>query len=319
MGAQALSSRAIIGALAKTIEETAEASWIGEVSMFNGNANQEIENYRFLGNTAKMREWSGPRQAKGLQDFGVLVASKEYEDTLEVKRRELYLDKTSQVMLRVNELAVGARRHWAQLLSPLLANGATSAATYGTTATYDGVNFFGNTHRESQSNLVASSAANPARPTTSEMMTSILQCIETFYSFIDEQKEPINEGLSGIRVIAPTKYLGPLSGALNAMTVVSSGGSVTDNVLRSIEGVTVRGSINQRLDAGLGAANKMVVCRADSAIKPFIRQEEEGLVIDAIAEGSEEEVKNNRHLYGVRATRGVGYGRWEHALLVTFS
>ena len=40
---------------------------------------------------------------------------------------------------------------------------------------------------------------------------------------------------------------------------------------------------------------------------------------NADAEGSEEEIKNNRHLYGIRATRGVGYGLWEHAVEVTFA
>ncbi|MBI5872985.1 MAG: Mu-like prophage major head subunit gpT family protein, partial [Candidatus Omnitrophica bacterium] len=39
----------------------------------------------------------------------------------------------------------------------------------------------------------------------------------------------------------------------------------------------------------------------------------------AIAEGSEEEFKNNRHLYGVKASRNVGYGYWQQAVHCTLS
>ena len=33
-----------------------------------------------------------------------------------------------------------------------------------------------------------------------------------------------------------------------------------------------------------------------------------------IAEGSEEEFKNDRHLYGIKAIRNVGYGYWQKSL-----
>jgi phage major head subunit gpT-like protein len=44
--------------------------------------------------------------------------------------------------------------------------------------------------------------------------------------------------------------------------------------------------------------------------------EEQGITVDALAEGSEEEFKNRRHLYGVTAIRNVGYGYWQHGCLV---
>jgi phage major head subunit gpT-like protein len=318
MGAQSLSSRAIVGSLIKRIEEATVASWVGDVSWLNADANQEIETYKWLGEVPSLREWTGGRQAHGLKDFGVAIESKEYEATLEVLRRELRLDKTGQIDIRIGELAAGAARHWAQLLSPLIANGAASAATYGTSSTYDGVDFFGNGHRDSQDNEIGATAATAARPTTAEMVTGILVAVEAMMGFTDEQGEPANEGLSSIHIMGPTKYWGPLQGALRSLIIQGSGGSI-DNVLTQMEGITFSGSTNTRLDASFGASNKMAVFRTDNLVKPFIRQEEDGLVVDAIAEGSEEEIKNNRHLYGIRATRGVGYGLWEHAVEVTFA
>ena len=59
--------------------------------------------------------------------------------------------------------------------------------------------------------------------------------------------------------------------------------------------------------------------RSDSETKPFIMQEEAGVQVSALAEGSEEAFKNKRHLYGVSATRNVGYGFWQHGAHATFS
>ena len=45
---------------------------------------------------------------------------------------------------------------------------------------------------------------------------------------------------------------------------------------------------------------------------------EEDVTVQSLAEGSEEEVKNNRHLYGVKKIANAGYGYWQHACQVVF-
>jgi hypothetical protein len=57
----------------------------------------------------------------------------------------------------------------------------------------------------------------------------------------------------------------------------------------------------------------------EANIKALIRQEEEPISIAAIAEGSELEFRENKHQYGVKAIRNVGYGYWQHACLYTFT
>jgi phage major head subunit gpT-like protein len=64
---------------------------------------------------------------------------------------------------------------------------------------------------------------------------------------------------------------------------------------------------------------KFAVFRTDSMTRAFIRQEEEPITMDAIAEGSEEEFKNKRHLYGVKASRNVGFGFWQDGCLITLT
>ena len=44
-----------------------------------------------------------------------------------------------------------------------------------------------------------------------------------------------------------------------------------------------------------------------------------GVTVDAVAEGSETEFKEKKHLYGVKAIRNVGYGYWQRACYVTMT
>ena len=62
---------------------------------------------------------------------------------------------------------------------------------------------------------------------------------------------------------------------------------------------------------------KFATFRTDAETKALIRQEEEAVSMSAIAEGSETEFKEKKHLYGVKAIRNVGYGYWQRACLVT--
>ena len=83
----------------------------------------------------------------------------------------------------------------------------------------------------------------------------------------------------------------------------------------NLGGFSYQIAINPRLTW----TTKFALFRADGGVSPFIRQEEESLQISALAEGSEEEFKNDRHLYGIKAMRNVGFGYWQKACLVTFT
>jgi phage major head subunit gpT-like protein len=63
--------------------------------------------------------------------------------------------------------------------------------------------------------------------------------------------------------------------------------------------------------------NQFAVFRTDAEVKPFIRQEEEGITVAAKAEGSEFEFDQDKHQYGIKAIRNVGYGYWQTGCLVT--
>lgn len=309
MGASGLGSRAIIGSFYNKLNQDLGQSWIPGVSMFF-DSNQESETYKWLGMSPAMREWIGGRNAVGFRENGITIINKKYESTMEVLVDEIRRDKTGQVMLRVAEQARRANGHWAKLLTALLIAGETTGGEC-----YDGQYFFDTDHSEgdsgSQDNDLTGAAATNAQPTVTEMADAIMACVAAILGFKDDQGEPMNEGASQFRVMVPTVYMGPAAGALNN-DFISSGNS---NTLTTLEGFQFRLTVNPRLTSGA----KFYVFREDGDTKALIRQEEEPITVSAVAEGSELEFNEDKHHYGIKAIRNVGYGYWQHACLYTFT
>lgn len=302
-----LSSRAIIGSFYHALSVNSGASWVGPTSMLF-NSDQESETYKWLGQSPAVREWVGGRNAKGFTENGLTIVNKKYEATLEVPVDWMRRDKTGQLMLRINELAGRTNSHWASLLSTLILNGEA-------TTCYDGQYFFDTDHSEgssgSQSNDLTFAAATGTVPTTTEFADSLLAAIAAIVGFKDDQGEPMNEDANSFLVMAPINMLATARAAAGAQYLING---VSNPVLSQNDfNVTVVGN------ARLTNTDRYYVFRTDGDVAPFIRQEEEGVTISAIAEGSELEFNDDVHHYGVKAIRNVGYGYWQKSCLTTFT
>lgn len=309
MSAKFLSSRDIIGSFLMRLSQAVGAEWINPLSMLF-QSSQESETYKWLGMAPAMREWVGGRNAKGFRENGITIDNLEFEATMEVLVKELRRDKWGQILIRINEMADRTNAHWAKLLSQLIINGES-------TVCYDGQYFFDTDHSEgdsgSQSNDIGASASSPTAPTAAEMETAIFAAIAKILSFKDDQGEPLNDGANAFHVMVPVPFLGASMAAVKSGTIVDGSGSRQNTLAASGFSLTV--GVNPRLTW----TTKIATFRTDGNVKPFIRQEEEPVKIDSISEGSELEFNENKHHYGVKATRNVGYGYWQHACLTTFS
>lgn len=320
MSAKALSSRAIIGTYFKRLALLDGSTWIDNVSMMI-NSDQESEEYRWLGQIPTMREWIGGRQAKGFSDETITITNRHYEATLEVLTRELRLDKTGQVLIRIAELARRTNSHWASLLTTLIDDGIS-------TACYDGQFFFDVDHQEgnnvdNQSNDIdVDISALPTTvhgvvtaPSVEEMQLSITQGIQQIVGFLDNENEPMNEDAKSFMVMVPLALWSVTQAAL-ANPMLATGASQT-----SLQGLTefaVKGVANVRLDnVPTPWDDSFAIFRTDGDVKPLIRQQETPVQMKAIAEGSELEFNEDKHHYGVDTWRNVGYGFWQHAVYVT--
>lgn len=313
MGAKSLGSRAIIGEFYLRLEQDLGATWVPQVSMMF-QSDQESEEYKWLGMAPAMREWIGGRQAKGFRENGIVIANKKYESTMEVPVDWLRRDKTGQIMVRIAEQTERANAHWAKLLNQLILDGET-------TKCYDDQFFFDTDHSEgdsgTQDNDIAVDITTTTAPTTGEMETAILKAIQQIIGFKDDQGEPMNENAQRFLVMVPVPFMSAAAAALGSSIIVDASTSRSNTILTlsSMAGFQVGLAVTPRLTW----TTKFAVFRADGQLSAFIRQEEEDILVSALAEGSEEEFKNDRHLYGIKAVRNVGYGYWQKSCLVTFT
>lgn len=314
---QTLSDRAIIGQFFNRLAVLTGASWIDKISMYF-QSDQAIETYPWLGMVPAMREWIGGRNAKGLREYGLTVANKDFEATLEILTKDKRRDKSGQVMVRVNELAQRTVTHWASLLSTLIVNGETGQC-------YDDQYFFDTDHTDgdsgAQSNLIdVDISALPAsvhggvvtNPSVEEFSLAVLEAIKQIVSFVDDQGEPMNESASQFLVMTPVSLMSQARLAL-VQDLIGYGAS---NVLKSSSDFNIEVVSNARLSSW---TDSFAVFRTDGDTKPLIRQEEETVQFDAIGEGSETEIMTGKNYYCVSASRNVGYGYWQHAVKVTMT
>lgn len=315
MSLNELSSRAIIGLYYKRLEQKTGMDWVEAISNYF-TSDQESETYKWLGQVPVMREWIGGRQAKGFSTNGLTIENKHFEGTLEIPVKDLRRDKTGQIEVRINELADRTNSHWAQLLSKLLINAES-------TVCYDGQYYFDTDHKDGQSGVQSNKiqldltgfvdqidggkVGVVASPSEAALRLAILKTIQQILSFKDDQGEPMNENAAQFLVVVPTALWYVAKAAVSVPLTV--GGST--NAVKVLDEVNISIAQNPRLTW----SDKFAVFRTDSSIKPFIRQEEEGIKLKAIAEGSELEFKHSKHWYGVDTWRNVGYGFWQHACL----
>ncbi len=307
-----LSSRAIIGRFFQRLEVVQAQSWVNQIGMYF-SSDQESETYKWLGQSPAMREWIGGRHAKGFRENGITIANKKFEATLTVPVDWLRRDKTGQLQVRIDELVGRTVTHWGSLLSSLILAGESAAC-------YDGQFYFDTDHSEgdsgAQSNdITVDISAAPASvhgsttaPSPEEVRAMVLAGAQQVLGLKDDTGEPMNEAARNFLVMVPTPYWSAAAAAL-ANPVLGGGDT---NVLTNLDGYGFGLAVNPRLTW----TDKIAVFRTDGSAKPFILQEEEGVRVSAIAEGSELEFDQDEHRYGVKALRNVGYGYWQHACLV---
>lgn len=313
-----ITTKEIIGRFYMALEQDLGTNWITKLGA-KVPSNQETESYGWLGHVPQMREKVGGKQAQELRASDYTLTNKEYEATIPIDVADRRRDKTGQIEIRINELARRANAHWNKLVSTLVKNG--DGAGY---ECYDGQYFFDTDHSEGDSGTQVNAVTNShvsqldvstaASPTPDEMSKAILGIITYMMGYKDDRGEYINENASEFLVMCPATQI--YSSALQAVRDkrLDTGSGTRDNLVVTGD-FNVDVVINPRLDY----TTEFVVFRTDASAKPFILQEEVPLTMSALAEGSEEEFHNGRHLFSVEATRAAGFGFWQYACKGTLS
>jgi phage major head subunit gpT-like protein len=307
-----LQSQDIIPLIVSGLDTPGDA-WVADLSM-NVQSDKDSEKYVWLGTAPMLREWIGGRQPKTLREINYTVPNKEFEATLEIPTDWIRRDKTGLIMMRVNQLIESARNHDAELLSTLI-NAADSALCY------DGQYFFDTDHSEgssgSQSNSISVDITTTTAPTPAEFETAILNATTALLGFKDDQGRPTNASAKRFTIMVPVPFMKAASTALGSNIIVD-GGAARNNQIMSVgmvNGFSYELVVNPRLTW----TTKFAMFRKDAILSPFVKQIEVDTTVSALAEGSEEEFKNKRHLYGVNRSMNFGCGDWKGSTMVTFT
>ncbi len=308
-----LSSRAVVGMYYEALAAANGIGWIDGVSNYFGS-DQAAETYPWLGMPPALREWIGGRQAKGFSQNSIEIRNKHFEATLEVALKDLRRDKTGQLRARLAEFAQRGQSHFASLLSTLIVNGPS-------TVCYDGQYFFDTDHSEGSSGTLDNDIQTDisglpvqthgvvTAPSKEEMLQAIIASISQFFTFKDDQGEPINEDARSFLVMVPVGLAPAARSALSSTNDMGPG-------MFSIDGYSVGLVVNPRLTAA-SWTDEFVTFRTDGSVKPLIRQEETEPVVKVKDENSEYAFDNDAIQIGIDTWRNVGYGRWQGAVLNT--
>lgn len=313
MGYAVLDDRNIRQEFFKRLDQAERGSWAGKVaSVFNSD--RLTEEYRWLGNIPAMREWIGSRKEQPIRSDVYRLTNKPYESTLAVYREELRRDKTGQLLIRIGEQAAAAVSHWEELLSALIIAGET------TDLCYDGQFYFDTDHVSGASGtqtndltateVPAANVGTTTAPTSTELSNIFLQMVQHLYSLKDDVGQPINQNAKSFLVMVPTAFWAAAAQVLTKEFLTQG----VSNPARDI-GINFEVVQNPRLTW----TTKLAMFRMDGAMKPLIMQSEQEMLIQSLQDGSEEDFKNRRFLYGISNWRTVGFGLWQHAALVTLS
>lgn len=309
-----LSSRAVMGMYFARLEKPNTAGWLDGVSNLFGS-DQASEQYPFLGQVPRMREWIGGRQAKGLRANSMTIANKHYEATLEFAIRDMRRDKTAQIKARIGEFADEGDAHWSTLVSALIL-AAPSALSY------DGQYFFDTDHTEGDSGtqdndiqvdistLPAVVHGSVTAPSVEEMQQSIIKGIAQILSFKDDQGRPMNSNAKSFLVTVPLGLWITAVAAVAAVTTAAMQNNANPNLLGKF-------NIDVQMIPELTWTDSFAVWRVDSAIKGIIRQNETDPVVKMKDENSEYAFDNDAIQIGIDAWRGADYGLWQRACYVT--
>lgn len=311
-----LSPRGLRGMFYHTLTQGA-GLFIPALSMYVPSDKPE-EIYRGLGNVPQLRELGSGPMAKQLSAFEYKLKNKLYEATIELDWLDRFFDSTGQTSVRIRELAIRSNTHWASLLTDLVVAG-------DSTVCYDGNYFYYNAHNEGksgvQSNDVTASdisalnVSTPNAPTPDEMASAIDGAISHFIGFKDDQGEPMNEDAMSFIVEVPLNLRSAAQAAVGKVILRTSTGNAVDNILTN-SGFDIKVKVNPRLT---NPSATFFVHRVDREIKPFIIQEALLPKFSSLAEGSEEEFKNNKHMFKVETIRAAGYMFWQFSIRATLS
>jgi len=170
--------------------------YYGTPSVFNGlyydkTSTQKTDTYARLGAAPMPEEWTADRNAKDVNEYSVDVTNVPYDATVSVDKELILYQQWDEVAGVIRSLGEKARAHQDKLASALIEAGISTVCE-------DGQFFFDDDHVDpgaanttSQVNDTTTNITTPAAPTDLEMAALIRVLFGKFWTFKDDQGDPM--------------------------------------------------------------------------------------------------------------------------------
>lgn len=257
------------------------------------------EEYGWLGNSPKMREWLGDRKLTKLNSFDYKLTNKDYEATLDVLRNDIEDDRLGNYKVRINDLAEQARIHPRALFFEALLDGETELC-------YDGQPFFSNSHQDSEKSGVQSNLYTGTGVALAQLKADIEGVEKEMKCLLDDVGNPFDESEIVIGIVChpnlKRKFI-----ELNTLSRINT----TDNGMK--------GRISQITDScRLTDENDWYLANIrPTGVKPIIRQVRQKPQFNSLEANSENGFMRKIYYYGIDSREVFGYGLWQRMFKVT--
>jgi len=257
------------------------------------------EEYAWLGNSPKMREWIGDRKLSKLNSFDYKLKNKDYEATLDVLRNDIEDDRMGNYKIRINDLAEQARIHPRALFFEAILAGETELC-------YDGSPFFSASHQDSEKSGIQSNIYTSSGLTLVNIKDDVEGVVAAMKCLLDDVGNPFDESAVEIGVVCDTsieqKFI-----ELNTLARINS----TDN--------SMKGRIKQITSSCRLSAQPLEWYLANirsNGVKPIIRQVRQKPQFGSQEADSENGFMRKVFYYGIDSREVFGYGLWQRMFKV---
>ena len=249
-----------------------------------------VEEYDWLGDFPKMREWVGDREIKDLTAYSYSLSKKDWELTIEVDRDYIEFDKLGLIVPRVQNLAYESATHYDEIVFSLLESNGLC---------YDGEAFFSSNHIFGKEVDGVTDKVYSNIGTKSLTQDNLLSEVTEMALIKSDSGKPLR--------IRPTLLVIPpaLEGVARRLLLADTINNETN---------MTKGMMDYLVVPHLSSSSGWYLFDTSRPLKPFILQITRAMKFSAMDTPADESVfMRKKFRYGVDSMDTAGYGLWQLA------
>lgn len=278
--------------------DAAPSVWSKIAMLVPSNGSQN--DYAWLENFPKMRQWVGDKVLKALKAGKYVLVNQEFEATVSVARRDIETDQLGVYAPQAQNAGFSARQWPDELVMDMLTNGFTNLC-------FDGKPFYSTTHQVV--NPVTGKPANvsnkltvPLSAATQAAAIASLGAARTaMKKFKDDEGRPLNI-TPNLLVVGPA-----LEDVANVLAM--------NDRLEDGKPNPFKGTVEVLVDARIATDTEFHLLDTTKPVKPIVFQQRKAPVFVSQTDLSSDSVfMRGEYNFGAEASGAAGYGFWQLAV-----